>query len=299
MDISVIIVNYNTYSVTKKCLDSIFEQTKDVSFEVIVVDNNSSDGSSEMLKNYPGIIFIQSGTNLGFGRANNLGYIKTTGEYILLLNSDTYLLNNALKCFVDEFRKMGENVSCLGAKLFKPDFSPNHSFQKLPSLFSDFRNMCDIYLRRLNIHLKSFNERDFDNIDCFPVEYITGADLCIRRSIIERFGLFDPDYFMYFEETDMQNRYRNAGLTNFIVSTPKIVHLEGTSSKQKSFKNRRMFTTSLIMYRKKNYGTVRYLLSRLFLILSVPIYFASYYSLSESLKMVKLIFTPYNKLEIL
>lgn len=296
MEISVIIVNYNTCSVTKHCLDSIFEKTKDVSFEVIVVDNNSSDGSQEMLEKYPGITYIQSGTNLGFGRANNLGYEKAIGDYVLLLNSDTYLINNALKCFVDEFRLADRNIGCIGTKLLKPDMTPNHSFQKLPSLSADFKNMCGIYLRRLRINLKSFSERDYDTIERFPVEYITGADLCIRRLLIEEYGLFDPDYFMYFEETDLQNRYRAAGYANYIVSTPQIVHLEGTSSKQKSYRNRKMFITSLIRYRKKNYSTIKYCLSRLFLILSFPMFFASYYKMQESFMMIKLIFTPYKEL---
>ena len=97
MNISIIIVNYNTREVTKQCLDSIFKWTKDVSFEVIVVDNNSHDGSKEMLASYPNIKYVQSGGNLGFGKANNLGYKFSSGRYILLLNSDTYLLNNAIK----------------------------------------------------------------------------------------------------------------------------------------------------------------------------------------------------------
>lgn len=294
MDLSVIIVSYNTCSITKGCLDSIFEKTTGINFEVIVVDNDSHDGSKEMLESYPDIVYIQSGDNLGFGRANNLGYKKAKGKYILLLNSDTYLLNNALKCFVTEFDQMDESVGCIGAKLLKPDQTPNHSFQKLPSLAGDFRNMCEVYLRRLNIRLYHMNERDFDNQERFRVEYITGADLCIRKSVIDRYGLFDPDYFMYFEETDMQVRYQKAGLCGYIVSTPKIVHLEGVSSKRKSFSNRKMYMTSHIMFRKKNYSFISYFLSRVFLMLSFPIAFAKYYSLRESLAMLVLFASPYH-----
>ena len=289
MDISVIIVNYNTCQVTKQCLDSLLKYTSGVEFEIIVVDNDSHDGSKEMLANYSGITYIQSGDNLGFGKANNLGYKKATGKYILFLNSDTYLLNNAVKYFFDAFEKMDDTVACIGSKLLFPDGSPNHSFQRLPSLKRDFQNVVEFYLKPFNFRFKRFNERDYDSLDSFTVEYIIGADLCVRRSIIEKYGLFDPDFFMYYEETEMQSRYHKKGLTSLIISSPKIVHLDGVSSKRESYKNRKIFYTSEILYKRKTYSVVDYLLSRFCLILRLPMFFASYYKLNESLKLAGLV----------
>ncbi|UVV84289.1 glycosyltransferase [Bacteroides thetaiotaomicron] len=107
MDVSVIIVNYNTKALTKSCIESIFSETCGIEFEVILVDNASSDGSKELFQIDERIIFIESNVNLGFGKANNLGYKYATGKYIFLLNSDTLLKNNAIKLFFDFAEKNG------------------------------------------------------------------------------------------------------------------------------------------------------------------------------------------------
>lgn len=296
MDISIIIVNYNTCNITRKCLDSIFKWTHDVTFEVIVVDNDSYDGSKDMLSSYQGIKYVQSGRNLGFGKANNLGYKVSTGRYVLLLNSDTFLLNNAIKHFVDEFEKLEENVGCIGCRLQAPDGSANHSFGLIPNLTMALKGAIGIYLRPFGVSFKRFNEHDFDGIDKLEVEYVIGADLCIRREVVEKCGLFDPDFFMYYEESEMQSRYQKAGYKSMIVSTPKIVHLECVSTKKKgkkyTYHNRSMFFGSYILYMKKKYGWFKYILFRFLFLFYIPIFFASYYSFIESLKMVCMAFSP-------
>lgn len=300
MDISVIIVNYNTKDVTRQCLNSIFEKTKDVQFEVIVVDNDSSDGSKEMLSSYNGIKYIQSGTNLGFGKANNLAYTYASGKYILLLNSDTYLLNNAIKLFVEEFEKMDESVGCIGCRLKDPNGNYNHSFGQIPDLKGAMKAAVGFYLKPFGIRFRSFDERNYDCYDVFEVGYVMGADLCIRKSVIEKQGLFDPDFFMYYEESEMQNRYKKNGFKSMIVSGPEIVHLENASTKKQgkkyTYKNRRMFFGSYILYMKKKYGFFRYGLFRFIFLFFIPIFFASYYSLRESFEMVKMTLSPIKKI---
>lgn len=295
MDISVIIVNYNTCQLTKNCLDSIYEFTKDVFFEVIVVDNDSTDGSKEMLASYPGIVYIQSGKNLGFGKANNLGYKHSSGRYVLLLNSDTLLKNNAIAEFVWKFDKLRDSIGCVGSKLLTNEGGYNHSFQKFPTLKTEFVNLLELYLRPFNYRGYHLNELDYITNADFLVEYITGADLCIRKSVIERCGLFDPDFFMYFEETEMQYRYHQFGYSSCIIDTPKIVHLESASSKPKSFKNRYMFYTSNILYMKKCSSFIHYLLFRFIFFLRFPMFFASYYTFSQSFQMLKLAISPAKK----
>lgn len=295
MDISVIIVNYNTKDITKQCLDSIYKWTRDVRFEVIVVDNNSNDGSKEMLECYPNIKYIQSGANLGFGKANNLGYKHSSGKYVLLLNSDTYLLNNALKNFVSEFEHLPEKIGCIGAWLRSSDGSLNNSYSYIPNLKSSFFSILGIYLRLLGRKSKIKKVQE-DITNSKEVEYVIGADICIRRNVIEKCGLFDPDFFMYYEDTEMQLRYNKAGYKFMIVSSPLIVHLECMSSKdvnkKYTYKNRKMFFNSYILFMKKRCTWFEYILFRIVFIFQFPIFLAPYYSFKEKVKMISLLFKP-------
>lgn len=293
MDISVIIVNYNTKDITKQCLDSIFKLTKDIEFEVIVVDNNSKDGSKEMLESYPNIKYIQSGANLGFGKANNLGYKYSSGRYILLLNSDTYLLNNAVKAFYDEFEKLPENVACIGGWLRSSDGSLNHSYNTIPNLKTTICTAFSIYMRLLGKKTKRqiLNE---DINHSKEVGYVTGADICIRRKVVDTCGLFDSDFFMYFEETEMQYRYTKVGYKFMIVPSPLIVHLEKmscrTENKKFSYLNRKMYFSSFLLFMKKRCTKFEYIIFRFVFIFYFPIFFAPYYSFKEKIRMLSILF---------
>ena len=134
MDVSVIIVNYNTKDLTKQCIDSIFEHTSDVTFEVLLVDNASTDGSVELFEKDTRIRFLESGCNLGFGKANNLGAQNAEGKYLLLLNSDTILLNNAIKLFFDKMESVGQEVGCMGCLLQDAHRQYMHSYAELPNV---------------------------------------------------------------------------------------------------------------------------------------------------------------------
>lgn len=295
MDISVIIVSYNTRDITKQCLDSIYKWTKGVEFEVIVVDNASSDGSQTMLESYPEINYIQSGSNLGFGKANNLGFQHSKGRYIILLNSDTYLLNNALKAFVDEFECMPDTVGCIGGWLRSPDGTPNHSYSKIPTLKTAIKTAFGVYGRLFGKKPKSQMIND-DTSKRNEVEYVTGADICIRRKVIEQCGLFDPDFFMYYEESEMQYRYRKAGYKSMIVPTPMIVHLECMSTKVEhkkySYSNRQMFFNSYLLFMKKRCSWIGYIIFRIAFVFQFPIFLAPYYSCKEKVGMIALMFKP-------
>lgn len=295
MDISVIIVNYNTKEITKQCLDSIYKWTKDVDFEVIVVDNASCDGSQSMLESYPKINYLQSGANLGFGKANNLGFQHSKGRYILLLNSDTYLLNNALKAFVEEFNSLPENIGCIGGWLRSPDGTPNHSYSIIPNLKTAIKTAFGVYGKLLGRKPQNLMISD-DTSKSKEVEYVTGADICIRREVIEQCGLFDPDFFMYYEESEMQYRYSRAGFKSMIVPTPLIVHLECMSTKVEhkkySYSNRQMFFNSYLLFMKKRCSLIGYLIFRIAFVFQFPIFLAPYYSCKEKLGMIALMFKP-------
>lgn len=264
MDVSVIIVNYNTCKVTGVCVDSIFMHTRDVKFEVILVDNASTDESVEFFEKDSRIILIRSEVNLGFGKANNLGYTYAKGKYLFLLNSDTVLLNNAIKLFYDQMIEMPEYVACMGAVLLGKDgISENNSYGVFPSICSTCRELWSIYTSVLGVkaHRKCVDERTFP----YQVDFIIGADLFIRRKVVENYGLFDPDFFMYFEESEMQYRYSKAGYRQMIIDTPKIIHLECVSmrngkKKHYTLKHRKMYFKSMFTYMRKRYSKLNYLL---------------------------------------
>lgn len=259
MDVSVIIVNYNTKELTKACIDSVFSQTSGVSFEVILVDNASTDGSIDLFEKDDRIRFIESGGNLGFGKANNLGYQYATGKYLFLLNSDTLLLNNAIKEFFLQMEQRDESIACMGCLLIDAKQKPTHSYGRFPTFWNELVRKPFRTLQRL-----SFIRNRFDGYDdgplsviderCFEVEYVTGADLFMRKTVADQFGLFDPDFFMYYEECEMQYRYRKHGYRSAMTDAPKVQHLVGGSdvSSRSLWGDRDI--ESLVMGCRKMYG---------------------------------------------
>jgi len=260
MDVSIIIINYNTKDLIINCLKSIYEKTHNIGFEIIVVDNNSSDGSQEAIKkNFVDVILIENNENIGFGRANNIGYEAANGKYIFLLNSDTYLLNNAIKSFYDTFEQLPNDVSCLGSLLLNED-------RKFVRSFGNFiilkRLIKSSFLTLMNKKKSYLDSQMLSSLKLpFEVEVVIGADLFIRRNVIEKLGFFDPRFFMYHEENDLQRRFYNSGYKQFIIDGPKIVHLEGKSSKKmntliiegtfiylKKWENRFLYYLYRIMY---------------------------------------------------
>lgn len=273
MDVTIIIVNYNTLELTNACVDSIAEKTSGINYEIILVDNASTDGSKEFFENDARIKYIYSTENLGFGRANNLGYKQSTGKYIFLLNSDTLLLNNAIKEFYDMMESHADNIACMGCLLTDVNGKQIHSYGRFPTLMNTLIRRCLPFWKKIPHISAGFdykNVKYFDN-KCFIVEYVTGADLFIRRHVVEKYGLFDPDFFMYYEETEMQFRYKKHGFYSCIINTPKIIHLEGGSQKKSNRWSTKSIHGLMTCYRKM-YGTFRCkVLKFLLIILTMPI----------------------------
>lgn len=261
MDVSIIIVNYNTYKITQACIDSIFEHTKDINFEVIVIDNFSQDESFERFSTDNRIIYLYQSQNLGFGKANNIGFENSNGKYIFLLNSDTLLKSNAVKEFYDYMENAPSNIACVGSLLKDINNNIIHSYGDFPTLWTGLRtySILDCLFRILNI---KFPPHIKNNI----VDYITGADLFIKREIICKYGLFDPDFFMYYEETELQYRYQKNGGVSIIYNVPHIIHLENYSIKKSINKNNMqkhiILFSSFCIYLKKTKGSFNYYLFR-------------------------------------
>lgn len=256
MDVSIIIVNFNTKQLTIDCIESIKNHTRDISYEVILVDNASTDGSSEYFSSMEKIKFVQSETNLGFGAGNNLGARVADGKFLFLLNSDTILRENSIKKIYDFYKSNSGklNLGVVGCVLTNKEGLIANSGGGFPLVLSELKEYVYISLEKLL--RKKFSPRDpYDfTLEFFEIDYIIGADMFLPRQLFVDMNGFDEDFFMYFEEADLQKRIRNTGLKNFITTSTKIVHLEGVSSggQKKNIKKRWIYQKSRNLYFKKN-----------------------------------------------
>jgi GT2 family glycosyltransferase len=240
MDVSVIIVNYNTCTLLKNCLESVYKFTKDIDFEVIVSDNDSKDGSIEMLKkDFPDVILIENKANLGFGAANNRGIEKARGKYIFYLNSDTVLLNNAVKIFYDWWENCPEKekLGAIGANLLDENDNIIHSAGKFRTINTEIKDALKDMFRSYKLIIPFIKNKNLgkepDKIQKVlgDVDYVTGADLFVKN---DELAWFDERYFLYYEETDMQKRMALAGKERRLIEGPQIQHLKGGSDTSKA-----------------------------------------------------------------
>ena len=243
MDVSIIIVNYNTRDLLLDCIQSVKEKTTGLSCEVIIVDNASSDGSVENVKRrHPDVKILGCNENSGFGKGNNLGMQMAVGKYYLLLNPDTLLMNNAIKIMFDFMeRTENRNIAVCGAAIYNARQKPALSFGRFPTL-------CSMIFYSLPLSaLFRGNEGLVLNTTGkpFPVDYVTGADFFIRREVLEKAGFFDEKYFAYYEESDLTKRIANQGYRSVIVPAANIMHLEGKSFKNPLKREQLMYASSL------------------------------------------------------
>lgn len=252
MDVSIIIVNYNTKHTTAACIDSVFNKTRDISFEVILVDNASTDGSKECFEQDERINYIFSTENLGFGRANNVGISHAKGRNIIFLNPDTLLINNAiaiLSVFLDAHR----NVGAVGGNLYtpqeEPNFSYNHSF---PSIIGEIDQAMGYAMSRIIYGTPIYFNKTEQPI---AVSFVSGANMMVSRDVLDELGGFDEDFFMYYEETELSWRIKHKGYCIVNVPQAKIIHLEGASfdNNERRF---RMSMESRTKYYQKTRGAL-------------------------------------------
>jgi GT2 family glycosyltransferase len=265
MDISIIIVNFNTAKMTGECIESIYKHIHGIDFEIILVDNNSTDNSVAYLKEkFPDMELISLKENIGFGRANNCGAKKAKGKYLFLLNSDTLLFDNALFSFFNFCEKHNKTLSIgvVGGMLLNTKGEQFESFDRFPRYTSELAKLLAIHTSSDN-YVKTLFEQ---NQECayFPVDYVCGADMFIERKLFDEIGGFDKSFFMYFEESDMQKRLHDMGKTNYILKDIKILHYGGGSEKKTlSLKKRTIVSTSCLTYMKKHHNAISYKIFKL------------------------------------
>lgn len=234
MDLSIIIVNYKTPELVFSCIESIEQNapydidSKEIKYEIIVVDNNSRDNCFNLIKSkYSHIRLVELDENKGFGFANNRGAEVATGRNFFFLNSDTLLIDNSISKLC-EYLDDNTNVGAVGGNLLNMDFSPQGSFVRLfPGMLSELSLITGNYALRV-VYGKNRNWNHTSNP--IRVARVSGADVMIPSTLFRKIGGFDEQYFMYEEETDLMYRLKQHGYYTVSVPQVRILHLGGGSS---------------------------------------------------------------------
>ncbi len=268
MDISVIIVNYNVKELLGQCINSIVSASGRLSVEIIVVDNNSFDGSVEYLKEkFSGLKqlkIIDSPVNLGFAKANNLGAKEASGEYLLILNPDTILQEDTLEKSL-EFYKNTKQIGALTCKLILPngklDLACRRSFPTPSVAVYRILGLSKIFPK--SRIFGKYNLTYLDENDTYEVDAIVGAFMLIKKSIYDEVRGFDEDYFMYGEDLDLCFRIKKAGYKIYYYPGTSIIHYKGESTKKSSISYVNNFYGAMQVFVKKNLNTSFWLMNLL------------------------------------
>lgn len=267
VDLTIIIVNYNSMAYLKKCLNSIINSQYKVNVEIFVSDNNSKDGSIDMVKNeFPQVFLIENKNNLGYSGAANRAIRQSSGRYILILNNDIEVLDNPLDLMVERINR-DSDIGLLGCMLLNSDKTLQQSFgyfkygfiseaiQKI--IFNRYRNENSLMGRYLVKTHKKFRE----------VDWIRGACIMARRKAMEDVGLMDENYFMYFEEVDLCKRIWRKGWRICYFPDAKMIHHGGISSDANFDMIMIEYRKSQLYFYKKHYGVAYMKILKLYLIL--------------------------------
>ena len=258
IDFSVILVCWNNKEYLKPCLESLYKGIFRYRFDVVVVDNGSSDGSQEMLREeFPEVKIIQNDHNVGLGKASNQGIEATTGRYVLLLNNDTLVNGPSLDIMV-EFLETHAEVGAVGGKLLNPDGSVQSCYNHFPSLHEEF-----LITTRLGELLWEGYPGKIDGSEVMSVSWMGSACLMLRRAALDKVGLLDEEYFIYGDEADIQYRLKKAGWEMFFIPEATTIHFGGRSMDR--WKRRKMVYRGHLLFFKKNYGNTRTLALRVML----------------------------------
>lgn len=269
MDLSIIVVNWNVKELLQACLQSLLEAGRarpTLTIEIIVVDSASSDGSPQMVRDrFPQVRLIASPENLGYAKGNNVGIEVAQGRYLFLLNPDTVVQPDALGRMI-EYMDAHPSVGVLGPQLLWPDGSVQSSrrcFPTLGSLFWESTLLGQWFPE--NAFIRRYHLADHPASQPQKVDWVVGAAILIRREAWQQVGPIDPDFFMYFEETDWCRRSAEAGWETHYLPAGQITHYEGKSSEQVVAARTLRFQRSKLRYTRKYFGRGWTSLLRLFL----------------------------------
>lgn len=268
MTFSIIIVTWNSGEFIRNCLDSILVSSANSSLEIIAVDNNSSDETAKIVEElYPQVKLIQNKKNLGYAKANNQGIEEAKGEYILLLNPDTQVLEDALSLMY-EFMEENPDVGALGPRLLNPDKSVQASCREFPAfstLIWEFLGLGRLFPRSRVFGRWRMGYFDFDKQR--EVDQPMGSCLLLRRATLEDVGILDENFAMFFNDVDLCFRIKKGGWRIYFYPEAKVIHHKGASTRKA--KVRMIWLSHLAFYKffkKHKAGLANRLLLFLFLI---------------------------------
>lgn len=256
-DITVIIVTWNCKQYVIDCLQSIFKDPIHCSMSITVVDNNSSDNTVEQIeKDFPAIRIIANSSNKGFATANNQGIKDSSSRYVLLLNPDTIVHSGAFDRMVS-FLDSNETIAAIGPAIVNGDGSPQWTGVRFPSNWNILSE--SFFLDRIFPRSRIFarHKSQFEDFTKpFPVDYVQGSCLMIRRSVLDIIGVLDKSYFMYFEETDLCYRIKNAGHQVYFFPGSSITHYGGGEEGHFTETRLLQYHISLFQFYRKNYPLI-------------------------------------------
>ena len=252
--LTVSIVNTNNKDLLRDCLRSIQRATTRTSYEILVVDNDSDDGSAEMVdREFPGVRVIKNESRQGYGHSHNSAIREAKGEYILVFNEDMVVLEDALDTMVEKLQEDG-TIGAVGCKLLNPDQSLQHSCFKFRSFSQDlFENILprSVFFPNSSRRGKMYY---WDHGEERDVDIIMGCCMMIPRKVLDEVGLFDPMFFVYSEEDDLCRRIKNRGYRVVFTPDARIVHLGGQTSKKMSLRMSLVMMESKVRYTRKHHG---------------------------------------------
>ena len=265
MDLSIIIVNWNTREILRNCLASCYDNFEGVSAEVILIDNASSDRSAEMVRrDFPKVKLIENRENRGFAAANNQGLSVCKGRHVLLLNSDTVVHGSVIRNTI-EYLDAEPSIGVLTCRVLNDDGTIQPNTSRFPSLLNLTILLSGLW--RLNgvPFFDRYRMTNWDRLDARDVEVVAGCYMAVRGSAIDEVGVLDEDFFFFGEETDWCVRFRQAGWRVHCAPVGEITHLGGESAKRLNFKRDILLTDATIKLHRKHYGKTSAVLAWLLL----------------------------------
>ena len=270
MDLSVVILNYRTFELTKNTVNSIFEYSYPFSVEVIVVDNASGDDSLSRLQEYfkDRVKFIASAENNGFAAGNNQALRVAQGKYVLLLNSDTIVWEDTLENIYD-YMESHSDVGACGCRVLLEDGELDKACKR------SFPNVKNSFFRLFHIPTKSEdNNYNLDNLPddgIYEIDCLTGAFMFIRSKALDEIGLLDETFFMYGEDIDLCYRIKEGGWKIVYYGKNKITHLKGASSKKQKSKLIYEFYRAMYIYYKKHHAKESFFLTNIVVYIGIAV----------------------------
>ncbi|MCL5283199.1 MAG: glycosyltransferase family 2 protein [Armatimonadetes bacterium] len=254
MDLSVVVLNWNAGEDLRRCLQSLTPLPSEIEMEVLVVDNASSDSSRAMVANeFPGARLIVNKTNLGFCAGNNAALPYVMGRWVLFLNPDTVVHLGALAAMV-QYGDAHSEVGIIGPKLLNPDGSLQYSCRQFPDLAAGFFRKTPLgRLYPKNRYAANYIMSDWDHCSTREVDWLSGAAMITRKSLLDEIGAFDEDYYMFCEDVDLCYRAWKSGWKVVYLPEAVITHRIGRSTDQVPVRSTYLFHRSMYLFYRKHY----------------------------------------------